>query len=115
MANIVSQFVRTVRTGIQQAWWGLWIDRPSVARRARKAYNNTLFWYDGATPPGPNSSDVERYAYSERQHWRAVMDALDIPYDDLDANVRLPSGPGGDDGGDGNSETDGEQNSSSNL
>lgn len=57
-----------------------------VETTLRKAYKNCLYWCDDADPPGPDAPEVERLAYSQREHLSTVMDELELDYGDLTAD-----------------------------
>lgn len=95
--GILQNVRQMVSLGISQARWGLGIDRPALNRRVRRAYRNSFIWYDGDGSPAVDSPEVERYAYSEREHWEAVMDELGIEYDDIRAEHLGPDGDGDED------------------
>lgn len=83
MTSIPHTLKNALTLGASQAKWGLGVEKPRVEKRARQAYRNTFHWYDGEGPPDGVDTPIERYAYSEREHWEAVMDELDIEYDDI--------------------------------
>lgn len=83
MTDTRSTLKNVLTLGVSQAKWGLGVQKPRVEKRARQAYRNTFHWYDGEDEPEWGNDPVERYAYSEREHWEAVMDELDIEYEDI--------------------------------
>lgn len=64
----------------RQLSWTMDANPHEVERIAKNARRLAMRHYDGDEPP-VSGTELERYAYSERQSWELLMDELGIEYE----------------------------------